>query len=307
MADAIVILGPTASGKSNLALELSEHIDCEIISLDSALIYKGMDIGTAKPSKQELAQCVHHLIDICDPIEKYSAANFFNDCNTLIDKIKKKNKIPIICGGTMMYYNALKNGINDIPSTKDEIRAQVYEQAQEHGWPYLHSLLQKIDPLCYEKYSPNDKQRISRALEVYYQTGKSLSSYYQSPKLKSHYSFDEYIILPQIDRVDLRELIIKRFNNMLDQGFIKEVEALKNRGDLSLDLPSMRSVGYRQIWEYLDGQYDYKTMFEKSIIATARLAKHQMTWLRSLKLNLNEILKPQDPKNCKIILDNLNK
>lgn len=281
MFDAVVILGPTASGKSALSLELARHYKCEIISLDSALIYKGMDIGSAKPSQEERSVCPHHLIDICDPSESYSAANFREDTIKLIGKIKERGALPVICGGTMMYYKALVEGLSPLPSTTNEVRAKVQGIADEHGWPYVHSLLKDIDPIQYEKLAPNDKQRVARALEVYYLTGKAMSSFFGQNKDQCPFNLFELVLLPQDnDRSALRVIIKERFEKMLEQGLIDEVQKLLDRGDLTDDMPAMRCVGYRQVAMYLRNEVSYEQMIELSVIATARLAKHQMTWLR---------------------------
>ena len=302
--DALVILGPTASGKSALALEVAKHVKSEIISLDSALVYKEMDIGTAKPTKEELSLVPHHLISIIDPKESYSAAQFRTDCISLVGKIKERGNLPIICGGTMMYYKALVEGLSSLPETDPLVREKVAKEAEVHGWPYMHAKLETVDPLLFAKLAPNDKQRISRALEVYEMTGKALSSFYEAKKDACPFSLCEFVILPDNDRKALRDGIRVRFEKMLELGLIDEVKKLKERGDLSLEMPSMRSVGYRQVWEYLDGVYDYDTMIEKAVIATARLAKHQMTWLRGgLKSENRTVLDYKDPNNLQKILN----
>lgn len=281
MCEALVILGPTASGKSALSLQVAQSFNSEIISLDSALIYKGMDIGTAKPTLQERSICPHHLIDICDPKEIYSAANFRQDCIRLVDEIKSRGRMPVICGGTMMYYKALVDGLSPLPETDEKVRAQVNQMAQERGWPTLHAMLEAIDPVLFKKLAPNDKQRVGRALEVYLMTGRAMSSFFTAPSDECPFTRLEVVLLPKDnDRTALRQVIRKRFEQMLEQGLVQEVEALKNRGDLHKDLPSMRSVGYRQVLEYLNGECTYEEMIDLSVIATARLAKHQMTWLR---------------------------
>ncbi len=284
---ALVILGPTASGKTSLAIALSRYLRCEIISLDSALVYKGMNIGSAKPTKEELSLVRHHLIDICDPKDSYSAADFRTDCIIKVEEITQRGALPIICGGTMMYYKALVDGLSPLPPTDDKIRAEVLAEASRIGWPLMHEKLKEIDPKSYLRLNPNDKQRISRALEVYYQTGRSMSSFFdEQPKEACPFERFECILLPKNDdRSALRDSIRLRFKQMLEQGFVEEVRTLKNRGDLNLNMPSMRSVGYRQIWEYLEGKYDFETMQELAIHATAHLAKHQMTWLRGALAN----------------------
>ena len=288
---AVVILGPTASGKSALSLELARHRKIEIISLDSALIYKGMDIGSAKPSKEELKSVPHHLIDICDPKDSYSAASFREDCISLVDKITLRGAIPVICGGTMMYYKALVEGLSPLPPTDPAVREAIAKEAKEKGWPYMHELLRTIDRPSYEKLNPNDRQRISRALEVHAMTGRAMSSYFSETRQSCPFERLEFILLPLTDdRTELRKIIRKRFLKMLDDGFVDEVRALMSSGELNPDMPSMRSVGYRQIFEYLKGEYDYDTMVEKSVVATSKLAKHQMTWLRGSLSKDNDAL-----------------
>ncbi len=284
---ALVILGPTASGKTSLAIALSKYLRCEIISLDSALVYKGMNIGSAKPTIEEMSLVRHHLIDICDPKDSYSAADFRTDCIAKVKEITQRGALPIICGGTMMYYKALVEGLSPLPPTDEKVRADVLTEALTIGWPKMHEKLKNIDPKSYSRLNPNDKQRISRALEVYYQTGRSMSSFFdEHPAEACPFDRFECILLPENDdRTYLRALIRERFMQMLDQGFVEEVKALKSRGDLNLNMPSMRCVGYRQIWEYLDGKYDFDTMKELAIHATSHLAKHQMTWLRGALAN----------------------
>ncbi len=277
---ALVILGPTASGKTALALFVASKIPCEIISLDSALIYKGMDIGTAKPTPKEMAMCPHHLIDIIDPKQNYSAASFAHDCTALVKEICSRGRLPVICGGTMMYYKALCDGISPLPTTDEKVRAKIAEQALQEGWPAMHEKLRNIDPILHAKLAPNDKQRISRALEVFAMSGRSMSSFYEDKGNKCPFLREEIVLLPDDGRESLRKVIKERFEIMLKSGFEDEVRRLKERGDLNLQMPSMRCVGYRQMWEYLDGTLTYDEMRERSLIATCRLAKHQMTWLR---------------------------
>ncbi|WP_031491658.1 tRNA (adenosine(37)-N6)-dimethylallyltransferase MiaA [Succinivibrio dextrinosolvens] len=308
---ALVILGPTASGKTSLALNLAKHLKIEIISLDSALIYREMDIGTAKPTREELESVPHHLIDICDPAQSYSAANFREDCIRLVDEITKRGALPVICGGTMMYYKALVDGLSPLPQTDPKVREKIASEAQVCGWPKMHERLKDVDPVSYEKLNPNDKQRVSRALEIYEMTGRAMSSFFDTKTDSCPFERLEFILLPKNDdREELRKLIRKRFELMVDDGLIDEVSKLKSRGDLNLDMPSMRCVGYRQVWEYLDGKYDKNEMVEQCVIATAHLAKHQMTWLRgSLSKDQNYLVKKRlnigDPDNLKIVLDSL--
>ncbi|MCK4710855.1 MAG: tRNA (adenosine(37)-N6)-dimethylallyltransferase MiaA [Gammaproteobacteria bacterium] len=280
---AIAIMGPTATGKTDLAIKLVREFPCEIISVDSALVYKGMDIGTAKPTAEELAIAPHHLIDIREPDQTYSAANFRNDSLVLMKDIISRGKIPLLVGGTMLYFKALQQGLSPLPAADKKIRQQLEQQASEKGWEAMHERLQQVDPQAAERIHKNDPQRIQRALEVYEITGQSMSSLWakqESEKLP--YRLLKIVLFPE-DRSLLHQRIEKRFRNMLDQGFIDEVENLKKYQHVSLDLPSMRSVGYRQALEYLEGQYDYDEMINRGIYATRQLAKRQFTWLRKEK------------------------
>ena len=275
----IAIMGPTASGKTGLALDIAAQVDSEVISVDSALVYKGMDIGTAKPTQDEQAGVVHHLIDIIDPADSYSVSQFVNDTNGLIGDILARGKVPILAGGTMMYFNALINGISPLPKSDEKIRDDITQQAQRLGWSKLHDELRGVDPISGERIHPNDPQRITRALEVYRSTGKTLTYWQQQEGEKCPYNIAQFAIAPA-DRAVLHERIATRFDMMLEQGFEKEVSKLYERSDLHEDLPSIRSVGYRQMWQYLDGQLNYAEMRERGIIATRQLAKRQLTWLR---------------------------
>ncbi len=275
----IAIMGPTASGKTGLALEIAAKVDSEVISVDSALVYKGMDIGTAKPSQDEQAGVVHHLIDIIDPAESYSVSQFVNDTNALIGDILSRGKVPILAGGTMMYFNALINGISPLPKSDEKVRDEITQQAQRLGWSKLHDELRGVDPISGERIHPNDPQRITRALEVYRSTGKTLTHWQQQEGERCPYNIAQFAIAPA-DRAVLHERIATRFDMMLEAGFEQEVLKLYERSDLHEDLPSIRSVGYRQMWQYLDGQLSYAEMRERGIIATRQLAKRQLTWLR---------------------------
>ncbi|MEY2282325.1 tRNA (adenosine(37)-N6)-dimethylallyltransferase MiaA [Alteromonas macleodii] len=272
-------MGPTASGKTGLALDIAAKVDSEVISVDSALVYKGMDIGTAKPTQEERAGVVHHLIDIIDPAQSYSVSQFVNDTNALIGDILARGKVPILAGGTMMYFNALINGISPLPKSDEKIRDEITQQAQRLGWSKLHDELRGVDPISGERIHPNDPQRITRALEVYRSTGKTLTHWQQQEGEKCPYNIAQFAIAPA-DRAVLHERIATRFDLMLEQGFENEVVKLYERSDLHEDLPSIRSVGYRQMWQYLDGQLSYSEMRERGIIATRQLAKRQLTWLR---------------------------
>ena len=275
----IAIMGPTASGKTGLALDIAAKVESEVISVDSALVYKGMDIGTAKPTQEERAGVVHHLIDIIDPAQSYSVSQFVNDTNALIGDILARGKVPILAGGTMMYFNALINGISPLPKSDEKIRDDITQQAQRLGWSKLHDELRGVDPISGERIHPNDPQRITRALEVYRSTGKTLTYWQQQEGEKCPYNIAQFAIAPA-DRAVLHERIATRFDLMLEQGFENEVVKLYERSDLHEDLPSIRSVGYRQMWQYLDGQLSYAEMRERGIIATRQLAKRQLTWLR---------------------------
>ncbi|MGS0677028.1 tRNA (adenosine(37)-N6)-dimethylallyltransferase MiaA [Shewanella sp. 0m-4] len=275
----ITLMGPTASGKTALAIELVKQYNCEIISVDSALIYKDMDIGTAKPDAGEQAAAPHSLIDIIDPAESYSAADFRRDALAQIEDILNRGKTPLLVGGTMMYFKALLEGLSPLPAADEAIRAQIASEAQELGWQALHDELKAIDPVSAERIHPNDPQRLARALEVYRISGQSLTELTKTKSEAFPYEAVQFAIAPS-DRKVLHKAIETRFKTMLTQGFTAEVEALKARDDLHLELPSMRCVGYRQCWQYLDGEIDYDTMVEKAIVATRQLAKRQLTWLR---------------------------
>jgi tRNA dimethylallyltransferase len=282
----ICLMGPTASGKTDLAIKLIQHLPCEIISVDSAMIYRGMDIGTAKPSADILKEAPHRLLDIRDPSEKYSAGDFREDALQEINQIISAGKIPLLVGGTMLYFHTLQNGLAALPKADPEIREMISQKAQTQGWMFLHEELKKIDPVAAQRIHPNDPQRLQRALEVYEATGKTLTQLIEeSSRTDLPFQFLNFALVPN-DKNTFHETIKKRFEIMLKQGFIEEVEKLFHREDLSADLPSIRSVGYRQIWEYLSGEINLETMKEKGIAATRQLAKRQMTWLRSWKSDL---------------------
>ncbi|MCW8090772.1 tRNA (adenosine(37)-N6)-dimethylallyltransferase MiaA [Alteromonas sp. ASW11-130] len=275
-------MGPTASGKTDLALTLAKQLPSEIISVDSALVYKNMDIGTAKPTVEERRICPHHLIDILDPSESYSVTQFCNDANQLINQIHQRGNLPILVGGTMMYFNALINGISPLPKSNEEIRQAICVEARASGWSAMHQQLQQVDPVSAARIHPNDPQRLTRALEVYRSSGKSLTYWQQQEVIKTPFEIAQFAIAPQ-DRAVLHERIERRFKNMLEVGFVEEVRNLYHRGDLHIDLPAIRSVGYRQVWQYLDQTLSYKEMQERGVIATRQLAKRQLTWLRGWK------------------------
>jgi tRNA dimethylallyltransferase len=277
---AIFLMGPTASGKSTLAVQLALAFNGEIISVDSALVYRGMDIGTAKPTLKERAGVSHHLIDILDPTEAFSTGQFRTKALALMAEITQRGRIPILVGGTMLYFNALINGLAVLPEADPLIRAKLDEELKTLGKEVLHQRLASIDPESAARIHPNDPQRIQRALEVYEISGKPLTAYFNdAQQIEIPYQKIKLIIAPN-ERKALHNIIARRFTQMLEQGFIEEVEALMNRADLTEKMPSIRAVGYRQIWSYLHGEYDKATMIEKAIAATRQLAKRQFTWLR---------------------------
>ncbi len=284
--DAIALVGPTASGKTAAALALAHslqpHGGAEIISVDSALVYRGMDIGTAKPSREELAAVPHHLIDTLDPLQSYSAAEFAKDATTLIRDIRARGKTPLLVGGTMLYLKALLEGLNDMPPADPEVRADIHARAARLGWPALHAELAQVDPQTAARLAPGDGQRIGRALEVWTATGQSLSSFHQSAKAAAPDWHIPVISLEPLDRAWLHQRIALRFDHMMATGFMDEVKALRQRGDLNPDLPSMRCVGYRQAWQGLQEGWPESEIRERGIFATRQLAKRQITWLRSM-------------------------
>lgn len=276
---AIILMGPTASGKSALAMELVRRLPCDIISVDSALVYRGMDIGTAKPTPAELAVAPHRLIDVRDPLQSYSAADFCQDALQEMAAITALGRIPLLVGGTMLYYKAILEGLSPLPEADPHIRATIEAQAAESGWGALHAELCRIDPVAGARIHRNDPQRLSRALEVFRITGKTLTELTQQQGPGLPYQTLQYAIAP-LDRQMLRQRIAERFDAMLALGFEAEVRNLVARGDLHPELPSMRCVGYRQMWDYLSGVLDYAEMRYRGIVATNQLAKRQMTWLR---------------------------
>ena len=276
---AIFLMGPTASGKTDLAIQLHQQLPVEVISVDSALIYRGMDIGTAKPSKAELALAPHRLIDICDPAESYSAANFRTDALREMQEISAQGKIPLLVGGTMLYYKALLEGLSPLPSADEKVRSEIEAKAALIGWAGLHQELCKIDPISAQRINPNDSQRINRALEVFYLTGKTLTELTAQKGEALPYDILQFAIAPE-QREVLHLRIEQRFHKMIELGFQQEVEKLYRRPDLNENLPSIRCVGYRQMWEYLRGDYDHDEMVFRGICATRQLAKRQITWLR---------------------------
>ena len=276
-------MGPTASGKTDLAIDLVKELPCDIISVDSALVYRGMDIGTAKPSAEELQKAPHRLIDICDPIESYSAARFRQDALPEIEKIVAQGRIPLLVGGTMLYFRALQYGLSDMPEADPVIRARLDAEIKESGLSAMHARLQQVDPQAAERINSNDPQRIQRALEVFEITGIPLSEMQKNdgePKLP--YSVIKLVRAPS-ERSNLHARIEQRFHKMLEQGFEQEVRDLWQKWDLDHEMPSMRLVGYRQMLRYIQSEYSYGQMVERGVISTRQLAKRQFTWLRSEK------------------------
>ena len=272
-------MGPTASGKTALAIALRKQLPVELISVDSALIYRGMDIGTAKPSAEELAQAPHRLLDIRDPSEAYSAADFRRDALAAMAEIVESGRIPLLVGGTMLYFKALLEGLSPLPSADPEIRQRIEQMAREKGWEALHRQLCDIDPIAGSRIQPNDPQRLSRALEVFFISGKTLTELTKTSGEALPYDVYQFAIAPATREL-LHQRIELRFQQMLASGFEAEARALFARGDLHTDMPSIRCVGYRQMWSYLAGEIDYDEMVYRGICATRQLAKRQMTWLR---------------------------
>lgn len=291
----LILAGPTASGKTALALRLAQHLPIEIISVDSALVYRDMDIGTAKPSAQELAAVPHHLIDLIDPLESYSAARFVSDTRRLMTEIRARGRVPLLVGGTMLYIKALVDGLDDIPSAAPEVRAMLDQRALQEGWPALHAELARVDPLTASRLAPNDSQRIQRALEVWHSSGQPISSFQRrhapDADTASTPAAPDGVVMVSLEPADrhwLHARINLRFAQMMEQGLIDEVLRLRARGNLHLGLSSIRCVGYRQVWEALDQGLDLSqpqvraAVAERGAAATRQLAKRQITWLRSM-------------------------
>jgi tRNA dimethylallyltransferase len=277
---AILLMGPTASGKTDLAMALHDQLPVELVSVDSAMIYRGMDIGTAKPSAEELARAPHRLIDICDPAESYSAARFREDALREMDRITAAGRIPLLVGGTMLYFRALQYGLSQLPPAHPEVRARLDSELRRDGLAALHRRLSEVDPVAARRIHPNDPQRTLRALEVWEASGRPLSELQAEAGQPMAYRAIK-LVRASVSRAELHQRINRRFLDMLEQGLVGEVERLVAPGELHPDLPSMRSVGYRQVWAWLRGEYDREEMIERGQAATRQLAKRQMTWLRS--------------------------
>jgi tRNA dimethylallyltransferase len=273
-------MGPTAAGKTDLALDIANRFPVEIISVDSALVYRGMDIGTAKPEPEILSQYPHHLVNIIDPTDSYSVGAFRTDALKLMAEITARGKVPLLVGGTMLYFKALEHGLADLPTADMAIRGQLEYEAEQFGLAHLHERLTVVDPISAARIHINDPQRLQRALEVYEITGKSLTELTYAPACKLPYRIIKLILSP-FDRAVLHQRIAQRYQTMVTKGFIDEVKALRRRKDCHTDLPSIRAVGYRQAWAHLSGEYDEEEMIEKAIIATRQMAKRQLTWLRA--------------------------
>lgn len=281
----IFLLGPTASGKTSLALNIAKEVPVEIISVDSALVYRGMDIGSAKPSASEMEQVPHHLIDIRDASEPYSAADFRVDAEALVEQIVARGKTPLLVGGTMLYFKSLLEGMADMPAADPAVRLEIEQLAQKEGWPAVHAELEKVDPQSAAAIHPNHSQRVSRALEVYRSCGQTMTELRKQQSANSGDSFAERYNVLQLaiapnDRSLLHQRIEQRYRTMIEHGLLDEVRSMHRRPDLHVALPSVRAVGYRQVWQYLDGELTLDEAVEKAIVATRQLAKRQLTWLR---------------------------
>jgi tRNA dimethylallyltransferase len=289
----LALLGPTASGKSALAIKAAESLPVEIVSMDSALVYRGMDIGTAKPGAALRARVPHHLIDLIDPDQGYSAGRWRQDAVRIVGEILERKRIPLLVGGTMLYYRALTSGLDELPPADPEVRAQIEAEAARRGWPALHEELQNADPASAARIAPADAQRIQRALEVWRITGKPLSALHGQAARDLPFEVKGLALVPE--RPVLHERIARRFAAMLRLGLVEEVKSLKEKYRLSASMPSMRAVGYRQVWEYLEGRFDKAALAEKGIAATRQLAKRQLTWLRSFPDVVRLDAEGQDP------------
>jgi tRNA dimethylallyltransferase len=280
-APVIVLTGPTGTGKTDWALRLARRLPVEIVSVDSALVYRGLDIGTAKPSRDSLAEVPHHLIDICDPSEAYSAGRFVEDAVRLVAQIQSRNRVPLLVGGTMLYLRALWRGIAPLPLASPELRKSIDERATREGWAALHAELARLDPVAAARIHPNDPQRIQRALEVCYVAGRPMSDLQKETRSPLGDTPLQNWALVSANRVTLHQHLERRFHEMMKIGFLDEVATLRARGDLTPDLPAIRAVGYRQLWAYFDGEFPLDEAVRRGISATRQLAKRQLTWIRS--------------------------
>ena len=301
---AIFLMGPTGAGKSDLALRLAQVLPLEVISVDSALVYRGMDIGTAKPTLAERAGVPHHLIDILDPAQSYSVGEFLRDAGQAMQSVWERGNVPLLVGGTMLYFHALTHGIADLPGGNAEVRAEIERRAQRLGWTALHAELAQVDAAAAQRIRPTDPQRIQRALEVFQLTGRPITELQQSRQTPlTMMEAVEFVLAPE-QRPVLRDNIEKRFNRMMSQGFLEEVAGLRGRADLTLAHPSMRCVGYRQLWQHLDGDVDLAQAVQRAVTATRQLAKRQWTWLR--RRQNAQWLEPARPDLVQGVLSALN-
>ena len=310
----ICLMGPTAAGKTDLALHLADHLPCELISVDSALVYRGMDIGTAKPDADTLLRYPHHLVDILDPAQAYSAARFRLDAQRLIADILARGRIPLLVGGTMLYYKALAGGLAQMPAADPLVRQRIESMALEQGWEAVHAELGKVDPQAAQRIHRNDPQRIQRAYEVFLLSGVPLTEWHRRQALENAQSSatgganlsytTHYMAVAPRERHILHERIARRFSQMIEQGFVAEVQALHARGDLDVSMPSIRAVGYRQVWDHLEGRLSHAEMVERGVIATRQLAKRQFTWLRGWHEDI-EWFDSLDPERADKLLKHL--
>ncbi|WP_027966446.1 tRNA (adenosine(37)-N6)-dimethylallyltransferase MiaA [Halomonas halocynthiae] len=278
---AIFLMGPTAAGKTDLAITLHDEVGAELISVDSTMVYRGLDVGSAKPSAEELARAPHRLIDIRDPADPYSAAEFRHDARHQMRMICDAGSVPLLVGGTMLYFNRLQQGVANLPEAQPQLRAELNAQAEQYGLAALHDELSRVDPVSAKRIHPNDPQRLMRALEVFRHSGRTLTELWQQQQTEPFPWRVLPIGLAPADRGLLHERIAQRFDSMLEAGLLEEVAALKRRDDLHPYLPAMKSVGYRQAWQYLDGKIDKQRFRQDALTATRQLAKRQLTWMRS--------------------------
>lgn len=304
---AICLMGPTASGKTDLAIEIVQRLPYEIISVDSAQIYKDMDIGTGKPDAETLAKAPHRLIDFLDPAIAYSASQFRQDAMREMEAIRAAGRIPLLVGGTMLYFRALRDGLASMPASDATIRQEILEIAEREGWTAVHAQLAKVDPESARRIHPNDPQRLQRALEIYLVSGRTMTAFHRdedSAQAAQDLGFDlHFFAIQPGDRAVLHERIAKRFIGMVEKGLVAEVERLYARGDLNLGMPSMRAVGYRQTWQHIAGELSFDAMVEQGIIATRQLAKRQITWMRSWD-NLR-CFDSENPETLDLLLNSL--
>jgi len=280
-APAILLMGPTGAGKTDAALDLAASLPVEIVSVDSAMVYRGMDIGTAKPDARTLARFPHHLVDVADPTERYSAGRFLEEAAAAMAAIRSRGRVPLLAGGTMLYFRAFQSGLAEMPQADPALRQRIDERAAAEGWPALHAELARIDPAAAARIQPRDRQRLQRAFEILELTGQPPSAHWQQALRSGSRPGDLKLVLAPADRAALAARIEQRFSRMMELGFLEEVRRLHGRGDLGPELPSIRAVGYRQLWDHLEGRLDLAEALQRAVIATRQLAKRQLTWLRA--------------------------